>query len=53
LKKYKDMYDNLVDMYEVNDLNEIISLKGQLKYMNMNKGESVQPFIMSIYRLQD
>ena len=47
------MYDNLVGMYEVNNLNEIISLKNQLKYMKMNKGEFVQSNTMRISRLRD
>ena len=42
LKKSKEMYNKLVGMYEVNNQNEIISLKNQLKDMEMNKGESVQ-----------
>lgn len=40
-------------MYEVNNLNEIISLKYQLKDMKMNKGESVQSYIMRISHLKD
>ena len=27
LRKYKDMHDNIVGMYEINNLNEIITLK--------------------------
>ena len=52
LKKYKDMYDKIVGMYEVNNLNEIITLKYQLKEMKMNLGEIVQSYIMRIYRLK-
>lgn len=37
----KDMYDNLASIYEVNNLNEIITLKDQLKDMKINKGENV------------
>jgi len=53
LKKSKDMYDKLAGMNEVNNLNEIISLKDQLKDMKMNKGEFVQSYIMRISRLKD
>lgn len=53
MKKSKDMYDKLVGMYEVSNLNEIIPLKDQLKDMKMNKGESVQSFITRICRLSD
>ena len=51
LIKYKDMYDNISDMYEISNLNDIITLKDQLKEMNMNKGEVVQSYNMRISRL--
>lgn len=47
------MYDKIAGMYEVNNLNEILSLKDKLKYMKMNKGEFVQSCIMRISRLKD
>ena len=47
------MYDNIDDMYEFNNLNEIISVKDQFKDMKMNKGVSVQSYIMRISRLRD
>ena len=47
------MYDKLDDMYEVNNLNEIISLKYQHKDTKKNKGEFVQSYIMRISRLRD
>lgn len=53
LRKSKDIYDKIVNLYEVNKLNEIISLKGQLKDMKMNKGEFVQSYIMRISHLRD
>jgi len=53
LRKSKDMYDKIVGMYEINNLNEIISLKDKIKDMNMNKRESVQSYIMRISRLKD
>ena len=37
-KNFKEMYDKLAGMYEVTNLNEIISLKDQLKDIKMNKG---------------
>jgi len=36
LRRSKDMYDKVVSMYKVNNLNEIISLKDQLKNTKMN-----------------
>ena len=36
LKAFKDMYYNLVGMYDVNNLNHILSLKDQLKKIKMN-----------------
>jgi len=53
LRRSKDMYDKIADMYEVNNLNEIISLKDQLKEAKMNKWESVQSNIMRISHLRD
>lgn len=43
LKKPKDIYDKLAGMYEVNNLNHILSLKHQLKNMKMNKGNLCNP----------
>ena len=52
MKKSKDMYDKLVGMYEVKNLNEIIALKYQLKDMKMNKGDTVSSYIMRISHLR-
>ena len=41
LRKSKDVYDKIADMYEINNLNEIITLKDQLKEIKMEKGETV------------
>ena len=38
LKISKHIYDNLVGMYKVNNLNHILSLKNKLKELKMNKG---------------
>ena len=38
LRKSKDMYDKIVNMYEINNLNEIVTLKYQLKDTKINKG---------------
>lgn len=53
LIKSKDMYDKIAGMYKVNNLNEIITLKYQIKEVNMNKGETTQSYIMRISRLRD
>lgn len=53
LKKSKDIYGNLVGMYEVNNLNYIISLKNNLKELKMNKGEFLQSYIMKVSQLRD
>lgn len=52
-RKSKYMYDKLADMYEVKNLNEIVSLKYQLKDMDKNEGEFVKSFIMSISHLRE
>ena len=47
------MYDNIADMYEINNLNEINNLQDQLKETKMNEGEVVQSYIMRISHLRD
>lgn len=41
LKNSKDMYNMLIGMYEVNNLNHIISFKIQLRDIKMTKQESI------------
>eukprot|EP00253_Pinus_taeda_P023604 PITA_23604 len=53
LSRSKDMYDKVADMFEINNLNEILTLKDQLKDTKMNKGESIQSYIMRISRVRD
>jgi len=48
LKSSKDIYDKLVGMYKFKNLNHILSLKNNLKELKMNKGESVQSYIMRV-----
>ena len=52
-KKSKDIYGKLVGMFEVNNLNHILSLKNKLKEMKMSKGESMQSYIMRVSFLRD
>ena len=48
------MYDNIIaNMYEINNLNEIVTLKYQLKETKMNKGEAFKSYIMRISHLRD
>lgn len=53
LKKFKEMYDRMVGMYEVKNLNHILSLKNQFKDIKMKKGETVQSYFMRISQLKD
>lgn len=53
LKKSKEMYDKLVGIYEVNSLSHILSLKNQLKEIKINKGETIQSYVMRISQLKD
>ena len=53
LRRSKDMYDKIVGIYEVNNLNEITSFKYQLKDTKMNKGDFLQSYIMRISHLRD
>ena len=41
LKNFKEMYDNLVGMYDSNNLSHTLSFKNQLKDIKMNEGETV------------
>lgn len=47
------MYENIANMYEINNLNDIITLKDQLKKIKINKGEIGQSYNMRISRLRD
>lgn len=38
LRRSKEMYDNIVNMYEVNNLSHIRELKNQLKESKFHKG---------------
>lgn len=42
------MYDKITRMYEINNLNEVITLKDALRETNMNKGEILQSYIIQI-----
>jgi len=53
LKESNDIYDRMVWMYEVNNLNHILSLKNQLKYIKMNKGGFMQSNLMRVSQLKD
>jgi len=53
LKMYKNTYHKLANIYEINNLNEIISLKYQVKDTKMNKGDSMQSYIMRIFQPRD
>jgi len=53
LKKSKDIFDKLVGMYVVNNLNHFLSLKKQLKDMKINKVKSMQSYVMRISYLRD
>jgi len=46
--KSKDIHHKPVGMYDVNNLNHILSLKNQLKDIKMNKGEFLQSYVMRI-----
>ena len=52
LRKSKDIYYKIVSMYEIKNLNEIITLKYKVKETKMNKGEVVQSYIIRISLLR-
>ena len=53
LRKSKEMYDNIVGMYEVKNLSHIMDLKNQLKESKMHKGETIQSIFMRIIEITD
>lgn len=53
LKKSKEMYAKLIRMYQVNNLSQILYLKNQLKDVKMNRGETVQAYLMRISKIKD
>lgn len=48
LKSFKYIYDKLVGIYHVKNLNHILSLNNNLKELKINKGEFVQSSIMRV-----
>lgn len=53
LKNPKYIYDKVIRMYEVNNLNHILSMKNKLKEMKINNKESLQSYIMRVSHLRD
>lgn len=53
LNNSKEIYDKLFGMYEVNNLNRILSLKNQLNDINMNERDIVKSYFMRLSQLKD
>ena len=53
LGTYKEMYDNLIGMFKVNDENQILFLKNNLKDIKMDRGESIQSYFMRITKIKN
>ena len=47
------MYDKLIRMYPINNLNQIFALKNQLKDIKMNKGHTIQAYFMRISKIKE
>ena len=48
----KEMYDQLIGMFKVNNANQFLFLKNKLKDINMDKGESIQSYFMRITQIK-
>lgn len=52
-KKDKEMYDKLIDMFSISNLNQIIALKNKLKEINMNKEEMVEAYSLRMTKIRN
>ncbi len=53
MKKAKELYDKLIDMFAISNLNQIIALKNQLKDIKMNKGETIQAYFLKMTKIKN
>jgi len=53
LEASKEMYENLVGMFKVNNENQIFFLKNKLKDIKMDRGESIQSYFMRITKIKN
>ena len=53
LETSKEMYDEMVEMFKVNNANQILFLKNKLKDIKMAKGESIQSYFMRITQIKN
>ena len=48
LGTYKDMYDNLVNMFKANNANQVLFFKNQLKNLKKGRDESVKSYFLKL-----
>ena len=53
LETSKEMYDKLVGMFKVNNVNQVLFLKNKLKDIKMDRGESIQSYFMRITEIKN
>ncbi len=53
LETFKEMYEKLVEMFKVNNANQILFLKNKLKDIKMDRGESIQSYFMRITEIKN
>ena len=53
LETSKKMYERLVGMFKVNNVNQILFLKNKLKDIKMDRGESIQSYFMRITEIKN
>jgi len=53
LETSKEMYESLVGMFNVNDANQILFLKNNMRDIKMDRGESIQSYFMRITKINN
>ena len=53
LEKAKEMYDKLIGMFAISNMNQIILLKNQLKDIKMNREETVQAYFLRMTKIMN
>ena len=49
----KGMYDAIIGLYNINNINQSISLKGQLRNIKMTKNDTVASYFVRISQIRD
>jgi len=53
LETPKEMYDKMVGMFKVNNVNQVLFLKNKLKDIKLDRGKSIQSYFMRITEIKN